>query len=100
MKTFKNISIFLFFAALIISCTEESSTVIFRNRSVTNSTYTVVWDGSAICTLYPFTDSEEFDVKAGRHTLTFKISNTGEIGCSPSEPVLDAGHKNTFTCSQ
>jgi len=100
MKTTKSIIIILALTVTLYSCTEDTSTVRFRNRSVSNSTYTVVWDGCAIVTLYPFTDSEDFDMKAGRHTLRFEISNTGATACSQSDPVLEGGHENTFTCSQ
>lgn len=100
MKTIKIGFIILSLAIMLMSCEEETATVKFRNRSVTNSTFTVYWDGSVIATLYPFTDSEEFEMKTGKHTLRFDISNTGETSCSPSDPILTEGYIHTFTCSK
>lgn len=98
----KNILIILtvVLASMLSSCEKEDGMVQFRNRSVTNSTYSVVWDGYVITTLYPQEDSEEFKVLTGQHTLVFKKSNTGEVACSPSDPKITSEGVNIFTCSQ
>ena len=89
-------------ALLLLSgsaCTKEKAKVTFRNNSTSSSTYTVVWDGSAITTLQPFTTSQEFEEEPGQHTLLFKKSNTGTNACSQSTPVLDEGSSRQFSCS-
>lgn len=80
---------------------EQNNTarVKFVNNSTSNSTYTVVWDGAVVETLYPFTESDYFTVAGGSHTLTFKISNNGSIACTPANPVIVQCQDRTFSCS-
>jgi hypothetical protein len=77
----------------------KTARVQFKNRSASNKTFTIVWDGSVIETLYPSQDSRIFTELAGRHKLVFKVSNTGAIGCNPSNPVLVACNDEVFTCT-
>ncbi|MEQ1747447.1 MAG: hypothetical protein ABMA02_18600 [Saprospiraceae bacterium] len=84
---------------LLPSCKKDGR-VVFQNRSVTNKTYNVVWDGSVIASLYPFSNSDTFDVEPGPHTLEFKFANSGLNACSPSDPVINDGDIHTFWCSQ
>jgi hypothetical protein len=101
MKTIKFCISICAIALMLPSCMKEKGTVVFRNRSVTNHTYNVVWDGSVITTLYPQEDSKEFDVNAGKHTLKFEFSNTGRVtACSPADPNIEGESKHTFTCSE
>lgn len=87
-------------AALCVSCIKEKAKVTFRNNSTSNSVYNVVWDGSTIATLYPFSSSQVFEEEPGAHTLVFKKSNTGLNACAPSNPVLSEGDSQEFSCSQ
>ncbi|MFZ1689311.1 MAG: hypothetical protein WAU70_17950 [Flavobacteriales bacterium] len=83
---------------LLTSCKKDESYVVFRNNSVTNSTYNVVWDGNVITTLSPFTSSEKFTVEPGSHTLVFKKSNTGLNACSQSTPSLSKEESVELSC--
>ncbi len=99
MKKLKSIFVMSVIALFVISCEKDMGKVQFRNRSVTNKTYTIIWDGSVITTLSPQTDSEEFDVAAGKHTLVFNYSNTGATACNESNPVIASDETRVFTCS-
>lgn len=83
----------------LFSCKRQGY-VEFHNRSVTNRSYDVVWDGSVIATLYPQEDSEQFEVNEGHHTLRFEFSNSGDVACDPADPNITADYISTFTCSQ
>jgi hypothetical protein len=85
---------------LFSACKKEKAKVTFQNNSVSNKVYNVVWDGSTITTLSPFTKSNEMEVEPGSHTLVFKVSNTGAAACNPSTPVLAEGDTREFSCSQ
>jgi hypothetical protein len=120
MKKLKSIFCICTLAVLITSCEKEDTTaptnvpssntvpdceryhtarVKFKNRSASNKTLTIIWDGSVKTTIAPSQDSQVFTEAAGHHTLVFKVSNTGEIGCSQSNPVLVECHDQEFTCT-
>lgn len=100
MKKLKTIFALCTAILLLTSCKKDSGSVVFKNRSVTNRTYNVVWDGSVIASLYPQMDSDTFEVASGKHTCVFKISNTGAEACSQGSPDILSGETQTFTCSQ
>lgn len=77
----------------------HTAEVRFKNRSVSNKTMSIVWDGNIIATIPPFQDSQVFTVPSGSHTLVFKASNSGAILCSQSNPVVVECHDQEFTCS-
>jgi hypothetical protein len=54
----------------------NTATVTFENKSVNNYTYDVIWDGSRLTTLAPWTKSQVYTVSAGTHTLHFMRSNS------------------------
>src|SRR5574340_991041 len=66
----------------------NTATVKFENRSNSNATYDVIWDGSKTLTLAPSQISEPRTVAAGvQHTLQFQITNSGgRAACSQSTP--------------
>ena len=69
--------------------TNNTATVSFSNKSNTNSTYTVVWDGVALTSVAPGQTSPNFTESAGvAHTLQFKFSNSNTAACNVS---ADAG---------
>lgn len=84
---------------LSTACTKEKAKVTFANNSTSNKVYNVVWDGAVICTLYPFTKSEEFEVEPGAHTIEFKFSNGGGTACAKATPVLSEGDSRLLSCS-
>ncbi len=98
-KNLKSIFVISTIIFLMTSCKKDMGKVQFKNRSVANRTYTIVWDGSVLTTLYPQTDSEEFDVAAGKHTLLFNYSNSGATACNESNPVIASDETRVFTCS-
>jgi hypothetical protein len=114
LKTIITVFIMLTMLTMISACDKSSggddntrdcekhhtAKVKFKNNSTSNSTYNVVWDGSVITTLYPFDESDYYTVAAGTHTLTFKISNTGQAACNPSSPVIAECQNRIFSCSQ
>lgn len=83
------------------SCqTNNTAKVSFANRSLTNSTYTIVWDGATKDTLAPNETSTPFDVAAGvAHTLRFRFANTTTLACNDSSPVLAQCSTMTYNCT-
>jgi hypothetical protein len=77
----------------------HTARVQFKNRSASNKTMSIIWDGSTIATLSPFQDSQFFTVSSGKHTLAFKISNSGSNGCSQSTPVIVECQDREFMCT-
>jgi hypothetical protein len=74
---------------VIPACEQNNTaTIQFENRSVTNRTYDVVWDGVHIATIGPWEKSAVFTVAAGQHTMAFKVSNSGKTACNIAYPVL------------
>ena len=77
----------------------NTASVIFSNRSTSNTTYDVIWDGGRVATLATGQDSDTNTAAAGvQHTLVFKITNTNTAACSPSTPTLAQCSGQTFTC--
>ncbi len=80
--------------------TNNTATITFENRSATNTTYAVVWDGSTLTTLAPTVKSQSYTVAAGiQHTLWFKIANSGSGACTPSTPTLAQCTSNNYWCT-
>lgn len=77
----------------------DTGTVTFQNKSVNNYTYNVIWDGSLLTTLGPGETSAAYTVAAGKHSLTFKISNTGRQACNPANPVIVRCQAHGYSCS-
>jgi hypothetical protein len=78
----------------------NTATVQFENRSASNTTYDVVWDGSKLTTLAPGTKSSTYTVSAGTtHTLAFKITNTSRMACSQSSPNLAQCQTYLYWCT-
>lgn len=73
--------------------------ITFENKSGSNTTYDVVWDGAKITTIAPGTKSQEYTELAGTHTLLYKITNTSWVACSFSSPVLVECQSYTSSCS-
>jgi hypothetical protein len=78
----------------------NTAKVYFLNRSVSNTTYTIVWDGANLVTVGPGQDSQTFDVAAGvTHTLRFNITNTNIQACNPAQPVLTQCATQWYSCN-
>ncbi len=73
----------------VLSCeTNNTATVVFENRSNTNSTYDIIWDGSKVATVTPGNKTESFTVAAGiQHTLLYKYTNTNNLACTQATPT-------------
>ena len=80
------------------SSTSSLPTVTFENRSNTNTTYDVIWDGSRVSTLGPG-QSSSITAAAGQHTLQFRVSNSSTGACTTSTPVLAMNVAYTFSCT-
>jgi hypothetical protein len=83
------------------SCqTNNTASIRFENRSNTNTTYDVVWDGSKLTTVAPGSISSSYPIAAGvQHTLQFKITNTNTPACSTSTPTLAQCESSTYWCT-
>ncbi len=75
-----------------------TTTVRFKNESVSNRTYDVIWDGSRIVSLDAGRESQAYTTSPGQHTLLFRFSNDGTPACSESTPNLAAGARRIYTC--
>ena len=74
--------------------------VTFENKSNTNGTYDVIWDGSKVFTLAPGAKSTEMTVAATvQHTLTFKFSNTSTLACTSGSPILAICAHQNYWCT-
>jgi hypothetical protein len=72
----------------------------FGNRSTSNTTYDIVWDGVRVGTLAAGQTSPANTVAASvAHTLRFQITNTTLLACSQSTPTLAQCGNQTFTCT-
>lgn len=87
--------------AAVPACqTNNTAEISFENRSNSNTTYYVLWDGSNLLTLAPGQKSDPRTVAAGvQHTLVFRISNTNSNACTPSTPTLPQCSSNTYSCT-
>jgi hypothetical protein len=77
----------------------NTARVRFTNKTVTNLTYTIVWDGSTLTTVLPGQTSEYFTVAAAQHTLHFMVSN-GTEACTVSSPVLALCQDYEYNCNK
>jgi len=77
----------------------NTATIKFENKSVNNYTYDVIWDGSRLTTLAPWTTSQTYTVSAGPHTLHFMRSNSSHEACTTSWPSLAQCQSYTYWCS-
>jgi hypothetical protein len=77
----------------------HTAEVYFENRSVSNTTYDVIWDGSRLTTLSPGNRSNTYKFSAAQHTLEFRKTNTGTAMCTPSTPSLAQCSAYAYWCS-
>ncbi len=78
----------------------NSAKVSFENKSTTNKTYDVVWDGSHITTLAPTEQSSNYTVEAGvTHTLQFKFTNSGQAACTIAHPIPVVCTSTNWSCT-
>lgn len=77
----------------------HTAQVTFQNKSATNLTYDVIWDGSKLTTIAPGASSQVYTVSAATHTLQFRITNTSKAACTQSTPVLAQCHSYTYWCT-
>ncbi len=79
--------------------TNNTATVKFENRSNTNTTYDIIWDGLKIATVVPGSTSSSFTVSAVQHTLTFKVTNTNTVACNESTPTPAQCSDHIYWCT-
>lgn len=80
---------------------QNTATVYFENRSVSNLTYDVIWDGARIATVGPSKDSATFTYAANvTHSLTFLFTNTNLIACSTNFPILTTCSNTFYSCGR
>lgn len=78
---------------------QNTSTVYFQNRTVSNLTYDIVWDGSRLTTVTPGKDTQIYTFAANvQHSLRFQITNTTVLACNPSTPVLTVCGATFYGC--
>jgi hypothetical protein len=79
----------------------NTSSVRFENRSNTNATYDIIWDGSKTNTLAPSQMSDSRTVAAGvQHTLSFVVTNSGgRLACTTSTPTPAQCSSHTYSCT-
>lgn len=77
----------------------NTARVRFTNNSLTNVTYTIVWDGSTLTTVLPGQTTDYFTVAAAQHTLHFMVSN-GQEACTLSSPVLAQCMDYGYNCNK
>lgn len=88
-------------APVVAACQSGSTgTVFFQNRSSSNLTYDVIWDGSRLTTLAPGGDSQVYTFASNiQHTLRFQFTNTSVLACNQSTPVLTTCAATFYGCS-
>ncbi len=79
--------------------TNNTATVKFENRSNTNTTYDIIWDGSKVATVVPGSTSEAFTVSAVQHTMLFKVTNTNTVACNESTPTPAQCSEHIYWCT-
>jgi len=80
--------------------TNNTAEVKFQNKSNSNKTYDIIWDGSKTTTVAPGATSSTSTVAAGvQHTLVFKITNTSTDACTPSTPTPAKCTSHTYSCT-
>ena len=85
----------------ILPCeANQTGDVFFTNISNTNSTYDIIWDGVKIATVPPGKDSGTFTVAANvQHTLEFRFTNSNNLACTTSTPVIAQCQTLFFNCT-
>jgi hypothetical protein len=79
---------------------DNTAKITFENRSTSNKTYDIVWDGSRIATLSPTQKSDTYTEAAGvTHSLQFKVTNSSQVACSTSHPVLVVCSAQNYWCT-
>ncbi len=76
----------------------HTATVSFHNTS-NRITMDVLWDGSKVATVAPGQTSSDRTVNAGIHTLLFTVTNSSEMGCTPSTPNVAQCSTHTYSCA-
>ncbi len=78
----------------------NSATVTFENRSASNRSYDVLWDGSRLMTLAPTQKSAEYTAQAGvTHSLEFRVTNSSQSACTTSNPILVVCNTYNYWCT-
>jgi hypothetical protein len=78
----------------------NTADVQFQNKSASNQSYDVVWDGSRIVSnLAPGASSQTSSVSATSHTLEFKIAGTNTAACSTAYPSLSQCTSHVYSCT-
>ncbi len=78
----------------------NTAKISFENRSTSNRTYDVIWDGSKRTILGPGERSDQYTEQAGvTHSLQFKFTNSGQAACSLSHPILVVCTSSTYWCT-
>jgi hypothetical protein len=87
-------------APVVPACqTNNTATVAFGNRTTSNLTFDVVWDGVRIGTIAPTLTSPSQTAAAGvPHVLRFQVTNTTLLACNQSTPTLAQCSTQTLTC--
>ncbi len=87
--------------AVIPACqTNNTATAYFQNRSSSNLTYDIIWDGTRLASVSPGQDSAVFTFAAGvPHSLAFRLTNTSSNACSPSTPTLAQCSNMFYSCT-
>jgi hypothetical protein len=79
---------------------QNTATVYFQNRTTSNLTYDVVWDGSRLTTVGPGQSSQVYTFAANvGHTLRFQYTNTSLLACNQSTPTLATCSNNSYFCT-
>ena len=74
--------------------------VYFVNNSATGKSYDIIWDGTKVATVGPFSQSSTITVTASiSHTLLFRVAGTSTTACSQSTPSVPQCQKWNFSCS-
>jgi len=76
----------------------HTAQIAFENRSNSNTTYDIYWDGAKKTTLAPGIESQVYTEATGTHSLQFVITNTQWIACQ-SSPVLAECQSYGIYCS-
>lgn len=80
--------------------TNNTASIKYENRSNTNATYDIIWDGSKVTTITPGSLSPAYNVAAGiQHTLLFKFTNTNTAACNQSTPTLAQCSSHVYWCT-
>lgn len=79
---------------------QNTGTVYFQNRSSSNLTYDIIWDGSKLTTVSPGADSQVYTFSANiSHALRFQFTNTSLLACNASTPILTTCGAAFYGCS-